>query len=306
MFARLLVGMVISPLYGLLALLAAMPMFLVGLIVIVVLGSAIEFDPIGGGATAMVTIGLWVLALAVLGIALQIAFTVQTARYAGSFTKLMPITEQPPYMTAFWRGVLIIVVMNIFFGMLLLLIGAFTTDLWSSLGFNAFSREELAEGMERLAIALEQNQRSPEVIALLRMMFVSLVFNWLYTLVLAVILVPRVCGIGGESGYAWKTRFLLFRVFIAMPICALICALLAEGFMMALEAGLGDFTLIARTQVSYSLQAFFFMGVVFGMEALTLKAARETAYEVYTAHQAQNHDGSPDDFRELRMRRTGG
>ncbi len=297
MAARLILAILAAPWYGILAVLATIPVSLISITTIFLLSAALSDETTTKAVVTnlLVAIGLWILSVGI-----QVLITVQTARYAGAFCKLKSLSDQPPFMKAFWRGLGVMVLLNVFFTLIVISASVIFKEIWLAWGLPSPGIAALTDWSENmLAYMLAGAAAGPEAIEAARVLEALRFFGMAYTATLALALVPRVCGIGLESSAAWRPVYLLARLFIALPCCALMTAIIAGGLVLALEAVVGDGFVVLSTLISYAFQALFLLGVFFAFEALLLRGARETSVEYVEALTARAQ-GDPEDYRALR------
>jgi hypothetical protein len=108
-----------------------------------------------------------------------------------------------------------------------------------------------------------------------------------------------VCGIGAEASSVWSWRFILARIFIAMPCCALMTLIIADGLVLILQILLGDVIALFGYMLSFLIQISLITGIAFAFEALLLKFATERAAEYQEAIRILEKE-NPVDYRAMR------
>ena len=211
---------------------------------------------------------------------------VQSARYAGSITGLQPLTRQPPFKTAFWDCVLIIIMLQIALGLVAAIVvtaaigieelGNLNTPLVK--GFDAASIEATGPGLVWLIFLCAGAGA--------------------YVVILLV--VPRAC-LTEPAPRAYGIGLLLARFLIAVPIyttstliaCLGMAALFATGPGLAQQVG-GIFIFFGVVL----LWIFLLNGFLLAFEARLLAVLRDRRPAV-TTHEAESQSFGAD-YRALR------
>lgn len=298
MIVRLVLALLMAPWYGMLAVLATIPLMVV---MVVLVGVLVSVTPEGRGLDALAAAVVMAIFTGLVAFFMQVMISVQQARYAGAFSGAMPLGSQPPFMKAYWRGFFIILLFAIFTGLLMFSAIAIVRDLWVVWELPRPGSAEIAEWAARLGRYLEEGGRAEgETSTIAWTVFGLRAFGMVYSALLALVMVPRVCGIGSEGGRTWTLGYFLFRIFVAVPCCALMTAILAGGLIMGVEFWTGEWPAPVRFAVAASLEAGFFGGIMFAFEAMLLRAGREVRDEALQALEVIER-GDPQDYRALRQ-----
>ena len=304
MFVRLLIALLASPWYGFLAALATLPLLAAGALGWGMIASVVP-GLVGPGSklddlAVLIVMGLF---LAVMLLALQIAVIVQMARYAAAFTGAIRLRDQPVFLRSFLRGLLVIVLVWIFFGLVSFVLGAL---IGASLGSEASPAQTVALMLEWQAQVTqylatgEIPEGQGQVVGWA--VLAARVSSMLYMVLLALIMVPYVCGISSESGLSWTPGYVLFRIVVAIPCCALMTAILIEMLISAGELIGGDMNPGLRVLLMFSLESLIFAGVVFAFEAMLLRGGREVVIEEQQAR-VLDEQRSPDEYASMLRQR---
>ena len=307
MLVRVLIALLASPWYGFLAVLATLPLAIIGWLGIGLIASVIpQQSALKGTVDTAVAMLILTIIVAILSILLQALIQVQMVRYAGAISRTIPLRRQLPFMKSYLRGLGIIVLFAVFAILVSIIVGAVMKELWDPLDLPALSPAEIIEWLARLSAWLDAGAEpggEGDVFGWLLLAFRAL--NMLYTVLLALILVPIVCGISSDSGATWTLGYILIRIFVALPCCALMTAIIIGVLMMGVELFAGDWSPAIQLGIAFGLEGLVFMGMVFAFEAMMLRGGRELAVEHL---QARSLDDArePEDYRSLRKPRTGG
>lgn len=297
MAARLIIAVLSSPWYGVMAVLAALPLSLVGSVTIVLLSAAMSDESSAKAVVVNLLVGIGLL---ILSLVVQIAVTVQTARYAGAFSGAKRLTQQPPFLQAFLRGLLVLLLLNVFFFLLTFAISVLAQKLWISWGLPVLNQTATADWIANLfAYMMLGPAAGPEAASAGAFIEVLKLVGVFYTMTLAVLLVPRVCGIGFEASSVWSWRFILARLFIGIPCCSLMTLIVAEGLVIALQFLFGEAISLFAYLISFVLQMSLITGIAFAFEALLLKSATERAEEYKEAIKILEQE-NPVNYRAMR------
>lgn len=298
MFARLVIALITSPIYGALAVLATLPLMVLTSIVLFVLASV---TPEQGGVDMVVAAIIIVVLTAILSFLSQVLITVQTARYAGAFTGAKALRDQPPFMRAYWRGLLLILLVAIATFLVAFCAVYLLLEYWDGQGLPGQDLAELTAWLESLERSIDNGNPLDSSASSFGWAILGIrLFGMFCYLLLAVVLVPRVCGIGAEGGRTWSGPYFLFRILIGLPCCALMTAIIAELVLFPLELVTGGLPALIRISALIALESIVFGGAIFALEAAILKAGREVRDEARELL-VELEKGDPQDYRALRQ-----
>lgn len=277
MFSRLVLALTTGPIYGFLATLAVVPVSIVLGVLVFLLTSAVQIDGSPGATIA----AFFVLIVAGLfSVAINIIVTVQMARYAASFAGAKPIGQQPPFITAFWRGLVVMILFVVFSVLLGATVSVLMQSFWASLGLPQMTQTQIRIWLEGLAAYAEGTRSAGEASDALEYALLGVQFYlWISVTVLGMLLVPRVCGFGLDSARIWSARYLLFRFLVMIPCCAAVLAIFAEAIVFGLGLLAPEMPPVAWRMASATIQISFITGTVFAVEAMLLAAARDYGIE---------------------------
>lgn len=297
MFVRLVIALITSPIYGVLAALATLPLILFSGVLSVVLSSLMPTE----GGTEVLVIAIIAVPLALIAsFMIQVLITVQTARYAASFSGAKALKAQPSFTTAFWRGFFVILLFTIAIILLTICTFVLLREYWDAIGLPRPDPEEIQAWVAQLLLYLEIGEAlGPDARMIGWTILGAQAMGLLYYVLLALVLVPRVSGIGSEGGRTWTGGYLAFRIFIGLPCSALMIAIIASGIVIVIELVTGAWPNVLRWAVVFMLEGFFVSGAMFALEAMILKAGRETRDEAREVL-AEIEKGAPQDYRSLR------
>ena len=307
MLVRLLIALLASPWYGLLAVLATLPVLIVGSVLIGLIASVVpQQTALEGSVNVAVVIIIISVIVGLLSVLLQVLVHVQMVRYAGAFSGTIRLGKQPRFLKSYLRGLGVMILFGIFFIVLTIIVVAVVSEIWDPLDLPAMSPGEIRDWSERLTgyfLTGGQTDAESDVLGWAVLSIRGL--GMLYTTLLALVLVPIVCGISSESGASWTLGYVLFRIFVAIPCCALMTAILVELIIVGIELFTGAWALPTRLLFVLTVEGMLFAGVIYALEAMLLRSGHEVAVE---ERQMKTLDEmrDPDDYRSLRKQRTGG
>lgn len=254
---QLLLRLAVAPFIGLLITLATIPMMAIA----------------GGGIVAFLTIGgapgIGIVAIAVVFILILMnAIVTQMARYAGSFSGALRLSEQIPFRKAFWRVLIILILFSVaWFVLALGLIFAFAQNGPDVLAF-----------MGSIGVQGDDDASEEALIAFLESKwFLSYtLLTMLTSAVQALILVPAACGMGERFALAWTGTYFMQRLVLVIPFLSIMVHALGAVFGAVLvdlwpsDADIG----LSDDQIRWTLISV--LGMQFGMagEAAVLRSAR--------------------------------
>ena len=302
MFLRLLTALLTSPFYGALALLATLPLVILGALSLSLAGRGITQ---GMAAEPGMADAVLVLALGLANLAFQIAIIVQIARYAASISGAAPLRTQPSFVKACIRGALILVLLGLVLGMILVALSLFGIQLLPDPGDTAgLAADELAllwaNALQGYLFGTAPDD--PRVVWIAQAVEIATFLNFVFMMILAALLVPAVTGLGAGGGDPWSAPMMVARVFLFLPGFILTSLMISELALGLVELALSR-PLPFRPLLIFIFQTSLFNGMAFALEALLLKATREDVAQ--TVQIAEEISREPDQYRELRLRRTG-
>ncbi len=290
MFGRTVLALISSPLFGILATIAVLPITIIGNLLVGVIAAYGFILPIIALAASFVV---------------QVAIYVQTARYCAAFTRLRRLSEQPNFFRAVRLGMMITLVGSII--MLLLTVAAVLVyfelgggeELWW------LDRDKLRQALDqasRSSIAADQ-LFAIENLNLDGLVMISRVVYMLFLTSLAIFIVPRATGVGLTRDRTYTSGMLWVRFLVAMPFFAVMSGVLGHLATEGIEAIYQmppdmEFLLFI---VRYTIETAIFAGIIFAFEALLLRTGHEQSQdEAAYVEEATQMDG--EDYRALRQR----
>lgn len=288
MRARTILALVSSPMYGLQISLVIIPLtLLIGLVTLIAAGTS-----------------PWMALGAILAsIVFSAAVYAQCARYAGSWTKLQPLSEQPTFFLSVRRCLVVTIIVYIFgflFGFAFVLVlkqfGGAGMWWWMDAG-------KLAGALD---VAMRTPTRGDDIFSFQNMNVGSLLFvftlaSMFFIMVLAVFAIPRAVGLGRGYGEAYTVELILIRLFVAVPVLALISVIESAAVLGLFElASVNVFKNdVLSAILTLYLETTLFTGMIFAFEAMILRSAYRPAAEQAGWQPAGPQVGTPD-FRALR------
>ena len=227
----------------------------------------------GGGIGVFVAIGgapgLGIIAIAVVAmLILMNAIMTQLPRYAGSFSGAMRLSEQIPFFKAFWRVLIILIVLTIITSVLMFaFVLAFAkqgTDVLSFLQSLDIDGDEA--GAERAFIGFLESKWF--LAYTLMLMFSSAIQ--------AVFLVPAACGMGERFALAWTGKYFLLRLILVIPFLTIVVHAIGSALgvvLVDLVPSDSDFK-FSSADIRWTLISLFSMQFALAGEAAVLRSAR--------------------------------
>lgn len=299
MFWRLLLALPVSPFLGAVAFVCSLPTAIAWALLIGALGMV-------AGAAVIVMPVLGIIGVLVLVMLADIALMVQIARFAGSFTGLARFDKQPTLGLALKRGVAATIIFKLLlflvtFAVSLLLIkyGVSDEDGWNPRWIAQTLARDFTDPIVQNGVIVMENE------TLVTMMLAIRVVGIIFLSLLAIVMVPRSLGLGWEYDGTWTVSFILFRLFVVTPVLAfmvgVLTILIVLGFDALVVTSMPE--LRPTAQALYAIEYCLYLGAVFVMEALILKAgfAVDQAGEREVAALSIR---SPEEYRALRESRT--
>lgn len=277
MFSRLVLALVTGPIYGILATLAVIPLSIATGVLVYLLAS------VGGTADepgAVVAAFFILIAVLIVSLVIAILVTVQLARYAASFSGAQRLREQPPFMTAFWRGVVMMILYVVFSILLGVTAWLLFAGYWAETSLTDLQMARMLDWSEGLdAYVSGESTVGADTASFDYAILAYQVYSWITIMVLAMLMIPRVCGFGLESAKVWSVGYLALRFLVLLPCSAAILAVVAAAVAWGAGALVtGDSSGLER-MVFFTVQMTFITGAAFAVEAMLLAAARDVATE---------------------------
>lgn len=296
MFSRLVVALVTGPVWGILATLAVIPLSVAMGVFVFLLAS------VGGTADepgAVVAAFFILIATLIVSLAIAILVTVQMARYAASFSGAKRLSEQPPFMTAFWRGVVMMILYVIFSVLLGVTVSVLFASFWAETGLTQMDASRILDWTNRFeAYTAGSDPGDVDTSAFDYVILGYQAYSWITIMVLAMLMIPRVCGFGLESAKVWSAGYLALRFFVVIPCCAAVLAVFAAAVAWGLGAFVPGESGGLERMVFFAIQTTFITGAAFAAEAMLLAAARDYGVERREALVALER-ANPRDFRAI-------
>lgn len=296
MLARLIIALLSSPWYGMMALLASVPVILVvGLVaVLMATGGMSSDDPV-----TRIVFSVLLVVFVFVG---SMMVLVQQVRFAASFSGARRIADQPSFGTAVWRAILVSVVLTIV--TIVLVIVALLA--FSTAELDATSQAEALAFLGRLA-ALQEGQGSPATASAEDAWLIEVIVlgNMVYTMILAMILVPLLTGVHRIAGQAWTLPMLLYRLVIVVPCLAFMTRVVGE---LAVAGGVALANWWTGLGLEYlpgmgvSVQILFFGTMAYAHEAMLLRATGVRELALLAAQQEGQVVEGREDYRAIRER----
>lgn len=293
MFINSVYGILAAPWRGLIVSLAVLPM--IAVFAAMAVGAVTAFG-VSNPEAASIVLQLILALIMFFGV---YATVTQTVRYAGSFARAIPLSEQIGFWSGFWRTVVISLVFSILIG----LIYFAALVILQSLGMIESIDETLNAHMQWELAALSDTPDAANSVG-------KLLYQVLYvatSMMLAWFLLPACCGMGAPYSEAWQTAYVLLRVFFALPFLLIALAVLSTGLGWVLEillAGVED-----GVEMRFGLQRLFeswFAGcMAYTAEAGMLAAAWRTAERRYERQKTSLRGPVMTDLRSMRRERMG-
>lgn len=257
----LLKRLLFAPVFGILLNLAVLPLVLLG-------GIGIFLVFLSAGTGTAPSLGL-IFFTSLFVLFLMICVTTQMARYAGSFSGALPLSQQIRFFRAFWRTLLILflfVLANIVIGIVIAMLA-------------------IRSGMDLRALlnpgtVLGQSATPPEqaLVELMESKFILAyaILALLMSSIQAVFLVPAACGMGERFAWAWTASYFVLRLVIVVPFLAIVLFFLSDALAALITTGLsadqgGD---LSRAAIRQALMTLFAMSFAMAGEAAILASAR--------------------------------
>lgn len=268
MLARTIIVLVSSPWYGILVSTITVPLML-------------AYGFVAGIVGTSSLVGAGILALS--SVLFQAVIYAQSARYAGSFTGLQSIVDQPDFFSAVGRCLVVTIAVGILGG---LVTAAFFLVVFKLGGFEEWWWMDL----EKLRPAVQQAMKSParagEIFSYENLNLSSLIFTieaitMFFLTIVAIFAVPRAVGLDSGYGRAYSLSLILGRFLIAFPFLMAMAGLASIGALalFQLAAGIVIDEVAITAAILYFLEIVVFTGMIFSFEAALLRTAREQAMD---------------------------
>ena len=221
----------------------------------------------------------WVAVIAGLcSLVFQAVIYAQSARYAAMLTGLQPLSDQPRFLSAMGRTLLIIGIVGVFSALVmaaaLVILYQFGSDT-----FWWMDRKQLANAVQT---AMKSPARGAEIFSFENMNIASLllvieVISMFFITLIGLFAVPRATDIGRGFGRAYTLGLILTRFLIAFPFFFLAAALVSAGALAGIQAlaGVVIDDVGVTASILYTLELFVFTAMIFTFETFLLRKARE-------------------------------
>lgn len=287
MLARTIMALIMSVPYGIVVSLMTLPMVIAILVTVVVLSLASPWVAVIAGLCSLV---------------FQAVIYAQSARYAAMLTGLQRIADQPRFLSAMGRTLVIIGIVGVFSALVmaaaLVVLYQFGADTWWWMD------------RKQLALAIQSAMRSPargaEIFSFENMNIASLLFvieaiSMFFITLIGLFAVPRATDTGRGFGRAYTLGLILTRFLIAFPLFAVIAAFLSRMVLNGVTA-LADVVIEdvgVTASILYTLEIFVFTAMIFTFETLLLrKAHTQEGLETREANTVERLE--EDEFRAIR------
>lgn len=263
MLVRAILALILSVPYGVAVSLMTMPMVIAILFTVAVLSTASPWVAVIAGLCSLV---------------FQAIIYAQSARYAAMLTGLQPLSDQPRFLSAMGRTLLIIGIVGIFSALVL----AAALVLLYQFGADTFwwmDRKQLANAVQT---AMKSPARGAEIFSFENMNIASLllvieVISMFFITLIGLFAVPRATGIGRGYGRAYTLGLILTRFLVAFPFfflaAALVSAAALAGIQMVADIVIDEVGVTAS--ILYTLEIFVFTAMIFTFETFLLRKAQE-------------------------------
>ena len=288
MLARTIIALVSSPWYGLLVTLIVIPLMI---------AFGVVAGLVGSGSLVMAAI------LMLSSVLFQAVVYAQSARYAGSFTGLQSIVDQPEFFAAVGRCLAVTIIVGI--------LSAAVTWAFFLVFFQLGGADEWWwMDPQQLAPAIQAAMNSParaeqifsfENMNLDSLLFILQVITMFFVTIIAIFAVPRAVGLGAGYERGYSMGLILARFFVAFPFLGLMSGLVAAGVMVLVQklAGIVIENAGLTAGILLFLEVVIFTNMMFSFEAAILRSAREhEGDEAAWAAAAERTDTT--DFRAIR------
>lgn len=248
--------LLLAPIIGCLITIATIPM-------IAIAGAGIWAFFAFGGTPGIAIISIGVISLLIL----MNAIMTQMARYAGSFSYALRLSEQVPFRKAFWRVLIILIVLSIVTYVILL-----------ALFFALFSqRPETISSLEAIGFGAEGGERD-FIVYLESQWFLSYTLLTMFMCSFqAAFLVPMACGMGQRFARAWTGTYFLLRLALVLPFLSVVVYALGSVLGVYLVDVVPPDSVYKPSADEIRWVVISMLSVQFGLagEAAVLRSARE-------------------------------
>ena len=281
-------ALILSAFYGLLVVLAALP------IIVMATATAGVLGVISMGAPLLLGIFVLVLLAAVFA---------QCARYSASVTGLQSIAQQPSFVNSVLGGLSATFIVSA----LAVGVGAGVLILRQEPGaaspFGSLDTKEILLALKAYAETPATTERTVSLAGMSAnsTFFTVLAISMVFVTLVSMLVVPRAAGLDDGYRRAYSKGALLTRLTIAVPFCGLVALIIVNMFISAVEGLAGVFApdFVAPVFVLYVLEMFIFTGMIFTFEAQILSIGRE----VGEAEQIREREIERADTSEIRALR---